>query len=168
MGNSIISQSGTTINVGGALSIAGALSGVTTLSVSGLANVGGFRVSGSTVVGNGVGLEIYYNNSNQAVYFLNYHRGVDNAYHQIYFGASEYSFDTGFVKITNTTQSTAYTNGALVLSGGLGIAKDLFSNGKAVFASSVQMLENINTNLRIPKVAPTSPTSGQYYIYIVE
>ena len=74
----------------------------------------------------------------------------------------------GVTSLTNTTQSTAYNNGALVLSGGLGIAKDLYSNGKAVFASSVQMSENINTNLRIPKVAPTSPTSGQYYIYIVE
>lgn len=28
--------------------------------------------------------------------------------------------------------------------------------------------ENNFTNLRIPKVAPTSPTSGQYYFYIVE
>ncbi len=74
----------------------------------------------------------------------------------------------GIVSLTNTTQSTAYNIGALVLSGGLGVAKDLYSNGKAVFASSVQMLENINTNLRIPKVAPTSPTSGQYYFYIVE
>ena len=122
----------------GALTIAGALSGVTTLSASSVANVGGFRVTGNVIVGNGVGLEIYYNNTNQAIYFQNYHRGVDNAYHKIYFGASEYSFDTGLVKITNTTQSTAYTNGALVLSGGLGIAKDLYSNGKAVFASYIQ------------------------------
>jgi hypothetical protein len=45
---------------------------------------------------------------------------------------------SGIASLTNTTQSTAYTNGALVLSGGLGIAKDLYSNGKAVFASYIQ------------------------------
>ena len=44
----------------------------------------------------------------------------------------------GITSITNTTQSTAYNNGALVLSGGLGIAKDLYSNGKGVFASYLE------------------------------
>ena len=138
LGNSIISQSGSIINIGGALSISGALSGVTSLSAINMANVGGLRVAGNYNLSNGVGLEIFYNNTNQAIYFQNYHRGIDNAYHKIYFGASEYSFDTGLVKITNTNQSTAYTNGALVLSGGLGIAKDLFSNGRAYFASYVE------------------------------
>ena len=35
-------------------------------------------------------------------------------------------------------------------------------------SGKVTLAENINTNLRIPKVAPTSPTSGEYYFYIVE
>lgn len=35
-------------------------------------------------------------------------------------------------------------------------------------SGKVTLTENINTNLRIPKVAPTSPTSGEYYFYIVE
>lgn len=42
------------------------------------------------------------------------------------------------------------------------------SSSQAFAASTLTMTENINTNLRIPKVAPTSPTSGQYYFYIVE
>lgn len=74
----------------------------------------------------------------------------------------------GVIEGLATTDSTSYTNGALVLSGGLGIAKDLYSNGKAVFVSSVEMSENINTNLRIPKVAPTNPVSGEFYIFMVE
>lgn len=41
-------------------------------------------------------------------------------------------------------------------------------NGSGYFNTTVQMTENINTNLRIPKVAPTNPTSGEYYFYIVE
>ena len=45
---------------------------------------------------------------------------------------------SGIVTLSNTTQSTAYSNGALVLAGGLGIAKDLISNGKAFFASYVE------------------------------
>jgi hypothetical protein len=35
-------------------------------------------------------------------------------------------------------------------------------------AGVLTISENINTNLRIPKVAPTSPTANQYYFYIVE
>ena len=36
---------------------------------------------------------------------------------------------TGITSITNTTQSTASTNGALVVSGGVGIAKDVYIGG---------------------------------------
>lgn len=43
-----------------------------------------------------------------------------------------------------------------------------YFNGNSQVIGSLTMTENINTNLRIPKVAPTSPTSGQYYFYIVE
>lgn len=43
-----------------------------------------------------------------------------------------------------------------------------YFNGNSQVVGSLTMTENINTNLRIPKVAPTSPTSGQYYFYIVE
>ena len=40
--------------------------------------------------------------------------------------------------------------------------------GAVISASTMTMAENINTNLRIPKVAPTSPTSGEYYFFIVK
>ena len=42
------------------------------------------------------------------------------------------------------------------------------SAGDVIVGQKIQMLENINTNLRIPKVAPTDPTENQYYFYIVE
>lgn len=47
-------------------------------------------------------------------------------------------------------------------------ALSLYPNKTATFYGAVTIPENINTNLRIPKVAPTSPTSGEYYFYIVE
>lgn len=43
-----------------------------------------------------------------------------------------------------------------------------YFNGNSQVVGSLIMTENINTNLRIPKVAPTSPTSGEYYFYVVE
>lgn len=46
-------------------------------------------------------------------------------------GSLMYSFNqTGVATFYNTTNSTAHTNGALILSGGLGVAKDISGNGE--------------------------------------
>lgn len=49
--------------------------------------------------------------------------------------------DTGTVEVTSTAESTAHTNGALVVAGGVGVAKDLRVNG-AIFGCEIVMISH--------------------------
>jgi len=59
---------------------------------------------------------------------------------------------SGIVNINDTTQSTVYTNGALVVDGGAGIAKDLrvhgtiYAGGDGVIAGNIAITGNLTVN----------------------
>ncbi|KNC97282.1 uncharacterized protein SPPG_09454 [Spizellomyces punctatus DAOM BR117] len=79
----------------------------------------GLRVAGSTADGSnpagGFGINCSYNN-------IGYVFKISN---------------TGITQITNTSQSTSSTTGALLVSGGLGVAKDLYAGGNVISSTSV-------------------------------
>ena len=75
--------------------------------VSGTIKTGGFRVNGDVGVANGVGLETYYNPSNKTVYSQNYHRGVDDTYYPMSFGASSFNFNASTTFQGSVTASPA-------------------------------------------------------------
>jgi hypothetical protein len=50
---------------------------------------------------------------------------------------------TGDVKITSTTSSSLYTDGALVVSGGVGIAENLRVNGRAIFNDILAVYQDV-------------------------
>jgi hypothetical protein len=70
------------------------------------------------------------------------------------FGATNLStLDTsGIVNINDTTQSSAYTDGALVVDGGVGVAKDLrvegtiYAGGDGVIAGNIAITGNLTVN----------------------
>ncbi|KNC99227.1 uncharacterized protein SPPG_05485 [Spizellomyces punctatus DAOM BR117] len=79
----------------------------------------GIRVAGSTADG-----------SNPAGRF-----GINSSYNNI--GYVFKISNTGITQITNTSQSTSSTTGALLVSGGLGVAKDLYAGGNVIGSTSV-------------------------------
>jgi len=67
--------------------------------------------------------------------------------------------------VSNTTESTAYTDGSLIVSGGAGIAKKLFVQGAATFNTSISSGGNITLTAATPTInfnntAPTIATNS--------
>lgn len=52
---------------------------------------------------------------------------------------------SGINTLTDSTQSTSISTGACILSGGLGVGKDIFTNGKLVLAGSLSGVTTINS-----------------------
>ncbi|KNC97278.1 uncharacterized protein SPPG_07206 [Spizellomyces punctatus DAOM BR117] len=61
--------------------------------------------------------------------------GINSSYNNI--GYVFKISNTGITQITNTSQSTSSTTGALLVSGGLGVAKDLYAGGNVIGSTSV-------------------------------
>lgn len=80
---------------------------------------------------------------------------IDNALQLGGIGAAGYmrsnadTGSTGIVSLTNTTDSTVYTNGALVVSGGVGIAKSVNINGNAKISSGATSTSTTSGALQI-------------------
>jgi hypothetical protein len=69
----------------------------------------------------------------------------------------------GAVSITNTTQSTTTSTGSLIIAGGVGIAKDLYTAGSAIFTGASSVLTLANTAASTSSSTGSVRTQGGFY-----
>ena len=103
--------------------------GAATFASSIAVNGTGIGVSGAAFTVNG-DIVAQRSGGNSGVVYL----GASGNAYLYYDGTNSYSLGTaitnGKFSIPSTTASTSYTTGALVVSGGIGIAKDVYTNGR--------------------------------------
>ena len=103
--------------------------GAATFASSIAVNGTGIGVSGAAFTVNG-DIVAQRSGGNSGVVYL----GASGNAYLYYDGTNSYSLGTaitnGKFTIPSTTASTSYTTGALVVSGGIGIAKDVYTNGR--------------------------------------
>ena len=68
------------------------------------------------------------------------------------------------ISITNTTQSTSYSTGSLIVGGGVGIAKDLFVQGNLVLTGNIDINGTITGNLTQINVTDLNVTDSLIYL----
>lgn len=72
-------------------------------------------------------------------------------------------YTSGIVSITNTTQSTAYTNGAFLCAGGLGITKNVHINGDVHLSGAASTINVPNGTAALPSYSFTNDTDCGLY-----
>ena len=68
------------------------------------------------------------------------------------------------ISITNTTQSTSYSTGSLIVSGGVGIAKNLYVQGNIVLTGNIDINGTITGNLTQVNVTDLNVTDSLIYL----
>lgn len=69
---------------------------------------------------------------------------------------------SSFNKLTNTTTATSSSSGALVVSGGVAIQKNLRVSGQTLMENTLNMSDNFITNVRTPE--QTLDAANKYYV----
>lgn len=107
--------------------------------ISGIGNVGGFKISGNLQATNGYGLDIFYGQSAKTAYLQSYGRGTDELYHPIEFGASNYDFKIGAATFDSdvTVNGNLLTNNFKGLTGGDIIIDTNTSGGSSLIFKTV-------------------------------
>jgi hypothetical protein len=100
-----------------------------TLTVTGNATVGGANVTQGALASLPAGAYLSSETSSGEGYLTSYN-GTSAAYLPINYRSSEHKFTSnGVVKVQSTTASTSTSSGALVVSGGVGVAGRMHVNG---------------------------------------
>lgn len=137
------------------LTLAGAISGATSISASGVTKSGGFKIDadGGTQVSSGTGLDVFWENN--AVCFVSYGRDTTGTFYPIKFIASKFYFDNNVgIGVANpsykldvsgtfnatgnsTIGGTLSVTGATTLSGALTVNNTASVSGNASFGGTI-------------------------------